>query len=148
MDNHLSFEDILDQYGELTYTNIGVSMMPMLREKRDVFTVRKKEGRCQVNDVALFRRGNRYVLHRVIEVTDEGYTMLGDNCVLPEKDVKEEDVLGVMVSFQRDGKLIQATDPKYLRYVSWIRRTENMRHDMKKTAGKLKRLLTGKQPAQ
>ena len=40
--NEISFERYLDQYGTLTYRNVGVSMEPLLRQDRDLFTVEKK----------------------------------------------------------------------------------------------------------
>ena len=57
-----TFEEILKKFGKLTYTNQGVSMLPMLRPGRDAFTIEKKEGRCKENDVVLFKMGKRYVL--------------------------------------------------------------------------------------
>ena len=45
---YVSFEDLLQQDGYLVYTNIGCSMMPLLRERRDVIEIRKKESeRCK-----------------------------------------------------------------------------------------------------
>ena len=59
-------------------------MLPLLRQGRDLFTVRaKKPGeRLQVGDVALYRRPpGRYVLHRIVEAGEGEYVLLGDNCV-------------------------------------------------------------------
>ena len=36
-----SIEDYLNERGTLTYSNVGTSMMPLLRQGRDLFTVRK-----------------------------------------------------------------------------------------------------------
>ena len=38
----VSFEEYLDRNGSLTYSNLGVSMLPLLRQGRDLFTVEKK----------------------------------------------------------------------------------------------------------
>ena len=35
----ISFEDYLSKYGSLTYRNRGVSMMPLLKQGRDLFTL-------------------------------------------------------------------------------------------------------------
>ena len=104
--NKLRFEDLLERDGTLTYTNVGTSMLPLLREGRDLFTVEKKgEERCRVGDVVLFRRRDEaYVLHRIVEVRPDGYVLLGDNCVSCEKGVRDEDILGVMSAFVRGGK--------------------------------------------
>ena len=69
----MSFEQYLDEYGELVYSNVGVSMMPMIRQGKDTFTLKKKTERCRKHDVVLFKRGKSYVLHRVVKVLKDGY---------------------------------------------------------------------------
>ena len=45
---YTSFETILDTMGYLAYTNVGTSMMPLLRQGRDVMEIRKKgDERCK-----------------------------------------------------------------------------------------------------
>ena len=36
----MTYEEYLAKYGELTYRNVGVSMLPLIRQGRDTFTVR------------------------------------------------------------------------------------------------------------
>ena len=36
-----TYEECLEKYGTLTYRNVGVSMLPLLKQGRDIFTVRK-----------------------------------------------------------------------------------------------------------
>ena len=123
-----SFEDVLAKYGELTYTNHGTSMLPMLRPERDVFTVvRKGQDRCKENDVVLFKRDGRYVLHRIVEVQEDAYTILGDNCVSYERNVKDEDILGVLVRFYRNRKVIEIDNCFYRFYVKQLRLFERPR---------------------
>lgn len=48
MNEPVSIEAYLAQNGTLTCSNRGVSMLPLLRQGRDLFTVRKKgEERCR-----------------------------------------------------------------------------------------------------
>ena len=54
-------------------------------------------------------------MHRVIDVTDDGYVMRGDNCYYDE-NVQEEDVLGVLIGYYNKNKYVQCTDKSYLRY--------------------------------
>lgn len=101
MSDTLSYGDYLARYGSLTYTNVGTSMMPLLREGRDLFTVVPKEGRCRVGDVVLYHRPpSHWVLHRIVELMPDGYLTLGDNCIARER-VAEGDVVGVMSGFVR-----------------------------------------------
>ena len=132
-------EDILNERGELTYTNRGTSMLPMLREKRDVFTIKKKTDRCRENDVVLFKLNGKYILHRVVKVYADHYTMLGDNCESYERNIKEEDVIGVLVSFYRDGKSIKTDDQRYSIYVFFLRLFERPRILCKRMLSQFKR---------
>lgn len=100
-----TFEQELERKGSITYTCRGVSMLPLLRQQRDLFTIRKREGRCKKYDVALYKRADgAYVLHRIVKVLPDGYVFLGDNCLNKEYGITDQDVLGVMTSFVRDGK--------------------------------------------
>lgn len=103
----------------MTYTTHGVSMKPMLSPKGDLVTLREKgEQRCRLYDVALYKRDSgRYVLHRIVEVTPEGYVFLGDNCYEKEYGVREDMVLAVLESYVHNGKTITVDDPAYQRYV-------------------------------
>ena len=142
-----SFEEVLARDGVLVYHTRGVSMEPMLREGRDVVTIRaaKPGERFCVNDVVMYyRAGDRkYTLHRIVGVGPAGYTIIGDNCVTYERDIPFDDVLGVLVSFVRDGKPCTVEDPEYLEYVRKLRRGERgriaRRRALAKAKGALKR---------
>ena len=143
-----SFEEILKKEGKLTYSNVGNSMFPMLRSGRDIFTiVKKSDFRLKENDVALFKYNGKYLLHRVICVCDDSYTMRGDNCINSENNIKDSDVLGVLISFQRNGKRYSVGDKSYLLYVYLMRLFEKPRIILKKgiqfIISTIKRLLIG-----
>lgn len=106
MSNGISYEDYLNTHGSLTYSNVGLSMLPLLRQGKDLFTVKRKgPGRCRVGDVVLYRRPpNQYVLHRIIKVRPNDYVILGDNCIAKEYGIRDEDIIGIMTSFVRNGK--------------------------------------------
>ena len=100
-----TFEQELERKGTITYTCRGVSMLPLLRQQKDLFTITKRQGRCRKYDVALYKRADgAYVLHRIVKVLPDGYVFLGDNCLNKEYGITDQDVLGVMTSFVRDGK--------------------------------------------
>lgn len=103
-----TFEEILARDGRLVYKAVGTSMEPMLRQNRDVVVIEPPRGRLRRGEAALYRRGGRYVLHRVVAVKPEGYVMRGDNVNYTEQ-VSETDVIGVLTAFVRDGKEHRAT---------------------------------------
>ena len=123
MSEEISFEEYLDKNGSLTYSNVGVSMLPLLRQGRDLFTVEKKtDKRCSRGDVVLYKRPpSAYVLHRVIEVRENDYVILGDNCIAKEYGIKDADIIGIMTSFARNGRDHSVHDPGYRFYTSmWL----------------------------
>ena len=75
----ISFEELLMREGRLVYKTKGVSMKPMLYQNRDLVVTEKARSRLQPMDVAFYRRGQAYVLHRVIFVQPDGYLIRGDN---------------------------------------------------------------------
>ena len=128
MSDAVSYEDYLAAHGSFTYTNVGTSMLPLLREGRDLFTVVPKgETRCRVGDVVLYRRPpSSYVLHRVVALTDSGYLTLGDNCVARER-VAEGDVIAVMTGFVRGGRTHDVGEKGYRAYTHLVLLAEHPR---------------------
>ena len=138
----LTLEEGLEENGFLTYRIRGVSMQPMLRQGRDLFTVVPKGlERCKKYDVVLYRRpSDPYVLHRVIEVRPEDYVILGDNCIAKEYGIRDEDIIGVLTSFTHNGKVVPVSDGRYQMYCRvWVLLTP-LRIALKKAIGKLRRL--------
>lgn len=111
-----SFETILERDGKIVYSIHGVSMEPMLRQNRDLVIIKPIASHLKNGDVALYRRGSSFVLHRVIGIKNDYYLFRGDNTYTVEK-VPEECVIGVLTSFQRKGKYIDICDPVYKAYV-------------------------------
>ena len=118
MEAGLSYEEYLDRYQRLVRTNVGVSMLPLLRQGRDLFIVEKRgPGRLKAGDVVLYRRPpDKYVLHRIVQVREKDYVILGDNCVNREYGITDDDILGVMTGFVRDGKQHTVTERGYRLY--------------------------------
>lgn len=118
-----SLEKYLSEHGSVISANVGVSMLPLLREGKDLFFIEKKGAeRCRVGDVVLYRRKRQYVLHRIIEVRPEDYVILGDNCTAKEYGIKDSDILAVMTSFIRNGREHSVKEIAYRIYsFVWLR---------------------------
>lgn len=113
-----SFEEMLDRNGYLVYTNVGISMMPLLRQGKDVMEIRKKGSeRCKKYDAVLYKVKDKYILHRIIKVRKNDYVIVGDNCFRKEYGIKDSQILGVLTGIVRNGKHIAVTDKKYRCYV-------------------------------
>ncbi len=128
MNKTMTFEELLNHDGHLAFTNKGVSMMPLLRQDRDIMLIEKKGSRrCRKLDAVLFRRPDgsgtgAYVMHRILRVNPDGtYWIVGDNCISGEL-VAEENVLGILTGIVRNGKTIPVKNLTYRLYVNtWCR---------------------------
>ncbi|MCR4645304.1 MAG: S24/S26 family peptidase [Oscillospiraceae bacterium] len=114
----MTYEAYLEQNGTMTYSNVGISMLPLLKEGRDLFTIVKKgEERCKKYDVVLYRRPpDHYVLHRIIKVRSNDYVIIGDNCINKEYGIKDSDIIGVMTGYVRKGKKHDVSEFGYRLY--------------------------------
>lgn len=114
----ITFEEELARHGSLLYTNVGSSMMPLLRQGRDLILIaRRPQGRLKKYDTVLYKQGERYILHRILKVRKEDYVICGDHNWRREYGITDEQIIGILTAFVRDGKRIPVTDPKYRCYV-------------------------------
>ncbi len=118
-------------------------MMPLLRQGRDLFTITKKTGeRYKAGDVVLYeRQPDKYILHRIIEVRENDYIILGDNCISKEYGITDKNILGVMTSYTRAGVEYSVNSLSYKIYTFLIMHTIGTRIFLKKFLHKLKRVI-------
>lgn len=135
-------EEVLIEKGVYVGPTVGASMKPMLINRRDTIVVRPKTTRLKPLDVALYKRGKDYIMHRVIDVLDGGYFIRGDNCYYDEH-VAEKDVIGVLTEFYRNDKHVYCTDKKYIRYAKRRVRNYKVRFFFMRVKGKIRRILKG-----
>ena len=116
MNKETTFEEELTLRGSIIYKNVGTSMMPMIREGRDVMVISRSEGRLRRFDIPLYKRGDKYILHRVLKVREKDYVIAGDHCVYREYGVTDEDIIGVLTGLYRDGKPVSLDSLGYKLY--------------------------------
>jgi len=86
----------------------GSSMTPFLAPGRDVVYLSTVSGPLRRGDMVLYRRDNgRYVLHRILQVSADSYTMIGDAQSVPESGIRREQIQAVVSAVRRKGKLLQ-----------------------------------------
>ena len=103
--NKYTFEEILARDGRLVYTNVGDSMLPLIRQGRDLLVIQPKTGRLRKYDIPLYRRDSgQYVLHRVLKVRPDGYVICGDNRWGREYGITDRHIVGVLTAIIRDGE--------------------------------------------
>lgn len=150
MSEQITYEEELIKNGKIIRTNVGVSMMPLLRQNRDVMIIERPNGRLRKYDVPLYKRGSQYVLHRIIKVYDDCYDIIGDNCVNIERGIKDSQIIGVLTGVIRDGKTITVDNFGYkLYYHLWcdflyVRiALLRLKFFIRRALGRMKRLIVG-----
>lgn len=113
--------EILAESGEVSFVSAGVSMLPTIRDRKDTVTLVRPQGKLKKGDVPFYQRDNgQYILHRVIYVNGDTYVMRGDNQWENEYNVRHDQIIGVLHSFDRDGKTYKVTDTCYKLYVKFL----------------------------
>lgn len=100
----------------------GVSMWPMIRNGVDTVLIDPVQGRLSKYDIPLYKDNiGRYVIHRIIKVTDTGYVICGDGLFEREYDITDKNIIGVVKGFYRKEKYIPCTSGGYMMYVRfWV----------------------------
>lgn len=113
-----TFEEEIRRKGKLVYTNVGDSMLPLIRQGRDLLIISAVNGRLKKYDVPLYKRDSgQYVLHRILKVRADDYVICGDNRWQREYGITDRHIIGVLTGIVRDGKEISVTDKRYRLYV-------------------------------
>ncbi len=112
----------LNNGGRAKLTVTGHSMRPMLRSRKDAVTLIPAQEQQKPGDVIFYQRDNgRYVLHRIIRKSAEGYICSGDN-QYEEEPVAHRQVIAMVESFVRKGKTYSCDHLGYRLYVSaWVK---------------------------
>lgn len=108
--------ETLKNGGEVTFTVTGNSMLPMLHHKVDTVTLCAPKGRLKKRDIPFYKNGEKYILHRIIKVNQNDYTIRGDNCYFIEKGITDNDIIGVVKEFSRKGKKHSVNELGYRLY--------------------------------
>ena len=120
-DGNLKIEDVLEKEGVFISTTVGISMYPLLKNRRDNVVLEKPKGRLKKYDVPLYKRDEKYILHRIVKVEENSYVTCGDNCREKESGITDGDVLAVATGFYRKNKFVSVQNPVYKAYsVIWV----------------------------
>ena len=113
-----SVTDQLLQGKKVICPNRGTSMLPLLRQGKDLMVISPRpDSRLKKYDALLFKRDNGdLVLHRVLKVLEKGYLMNGDHQIVKET-VREDQILGIMTHVMRGKKLIPVTSLRMRCYI-------------------------------
>lgn len=113
-----TIEEELARKGNILSKNVGDSMMPLLRQDRDMAYIVRYTGGLKKYDVPLYRRDSgQYVLHRCLKVRKNDYVLCGDNRYQREYGICDRHIIGVLAGVYRDGTFLSVKNWKYRFYV-------------------------------
>lgn len=144
--SNMTFEQVIARDGRLIYTNRGDSMMPLIKQGRDLLVISKKpKRRLKKYDVPLYKRDSgKYVLHRILQVRKHDYVICGDNRWTKEYGITDRHIIGVLTAVIRNGEEIKVTDLKYRIYVHLWCDLFPVRAFVLRAVNKIKRMIKGK----
>jgi hypothetical protein len=118
------FSEVLKSGSSVNFTPRGVSMLPMLHDNTDIVVLSKATGKLKKYDLPLYyrKKTQKYIMHRVVRVEKNGtYTMCGDNQIWREYGVTDDEIVGVVTEFVRNGKRYSVNSFGYKLYCRfWV----------------------------
>ena len=123
--------ETLNGNGSVSFVLGGISMLPAIRDGIDTVTLVKPH-KLKKGDVIFYQRDNgQYILHRVICVDGDTYITRGDNQWVNDYNVRDNQIIGVLKSVERNGRIYDADSFKnkvyllFLPVIRWILRICN-----------------------
>ena len=87
---------LLDEGREVVITPKGRSMLPFIRGDVDRIKLRQPD-KLSVGDIVLAYFGNRYVLHRIVAINGDEFTLMGDGNLKDTEQGVRTNVVGKVV---------------------------------------------------
>ncbi len=118
----VAYEELLQRDGKVITHVVGSSMLPLLHNRESIVIVEAADRvRPQRGDVVLYKTGDTYVLHRVLQEKDDEFLIRGDNTWYLEH-VPKKAVLATLTGFYRypEGQLMSKDDVVYHMYQSLL----------------------------
>ena len=99
-------EEIIGRDGFVLEMTYGNSMQPMLKQCQNPIIISKLASVLKKSDVILFKDASgKYLLHRIVKVTEHSYITRGDNRIVTEC-VNPGDVVGILTGYYKGEKFI------------------------------------------
>ena len=99
-------EDTIQKGNSFSFCAFGSSMLPFIRNGKDLVTLGPVQDSLAKNDIIFYRRkGGQFVLHRIVRVCPDGsFHHCGDNQFRIEKGIAKHQIIAKLERLERDGK--------------------------------------------
>ena len=119
----------------------GTSMMPMIRQGVDKVVLSPLPKKLKKYDLPLYQRDNgQFVLHRIVKV-GQTYTCIGDNQYVYEPGVRQDQMIGLVTGFYRDGKFHKVNSLSHRLYRCLWHRSRWLRPRVRALKNKIRNLI-------
>ena len=110
-------EAAITEGGEFVLYPRGTSMQPFLRENETAAVLVAPDS-IKKHDTVLYRRENGvYVLHRIVKIRRDGYTMCGDNQYVLEHGIQKSQIVARVSAIITGDMRDELSGKKYRRYL-------------------------------
>lgn len=101
-------QETVEQGNSFSFCAFGRSMLPYIRNGKDLVVLGPTQNPIKRHDVVFYRRDNgRFVLHRVLKVYPDGSCDLcGDNQFSIEKGIRAHQIIAKLIRVERNGRVI------------------------------------------
>lgn len=100
-----SIDELLKEGRTVEFKVKGNSMLPFFKHEKTIVTL-KKPNNYKKHDVIIAKYNDLVVLHRIIKIKNNIYTLRGDGLISKEY-VKINDIYGKVISFKTNDKKIK-----------------------------------------
>lgn len=112
--------EVLASGGEFRLYPHGTSMLPLIRQGIDSVALRRLDRPPQKYDILFYqRKDGSYILHRVKKVTSNGLIMWGDNHIMLEYGITEENIIGYAARIFRGETELDCQSIRYRMFL-WL----------------------------
>ena len=112
--------EVLASGGEFRLYPHGTSMRPLIRQGRDSVALRALDRPAKKWDILFYQRSDgSYILHRVKKVTPKGLILWGDNQLMLEYGVTDDQIIGYAARVFRDDNELDCSSLSYRVYL-WL----------------------------
>lgn len=102
----------------------GFSMSPFIRDGDIVTIVPCKETLCRTGDVVAFIHPHmkRFVVHRIIRVSNDSYRIRGDNSCEEDGNIPYPCIIGRVIKVERSGTAVRFGLGPERKIIAWLSR--------------------------
>ena len=134
-------KEVVDQDSTFSLKPKGISMLPTINEKTDVVILSKPEKLKKYDAVLYVRDNGQYVLHRIVKIKGDTFSMCGDNQIFIEKNIKKENIIAKMTSLISSDKKIDIHEDAYKKRIRSLHRKKILPRFALRVKNKIKRVL-------